>query len=478
MRTIAKVFLLLIITLLNVFAQKPTYNIKAKIIGLPEDKFIYLAHYYFGNSQYSKIDSAKAKNSTVEFIGKEELKGGIYLIVLSSDRYYDLVISGLEKNISLEADTADFVNSVKFTNSPENDLIYTYRRFLAEKSKEASRLQKIYQNNNDDKVAQKDASDKLMALQEAVNAHIKAVVNNNPKMFAAKVIKANIEPEIPAEDPILPNGKRDSLYRFNLYKKKYFDNLDFSDDRFLQTPFIQTKVEKYFKDLVYQVTDSIILDADKVLKLAKKNSLVYRYVLWMISNKYETTDIVGLDGVFIHLAENYYLKDADWLDSTQRARFKDRVDILKPIMTGKVFPNFILEDTTGRVRTVFDTKAKYTIIYLYSPDCGHCRDHAPDLVKFYDENKPKGYEIYNISILHDRKKTVDFIKTYNTGKMINLWDAKTYYDLTKRYDAYMTPTAFILDSQKRILARINKLEEISKFIEFYERKIATESKGK
>jgi hypothetical protein len=36
------------------------------------------------------------------------------------------------------------------------------------------------------------------------------------------------------------------------------------------------------------------------------------------NHKYETTEIVGLDAVFIHLAENYYLKDADWLDSTQR----------------------------------------------------------------------------------------------------------------------------------------------------------------
>jgi peroxiredoxin len=477
MKIFLKTFLLILISGNFLFAQTPTYSIKAKIIGLPEDKTIYLAHYY-GHSSYWKIDSAKAKNNFVEFKGKDELKGGIYLIVINSGKFYDIIISGTEKNISLEADTVDFVKSVKFTNSPENDLIFNYRKFLALKSEQAAEYQKVFKDKKDDKEAVKAASEKLMNLQSEVNEYIKNVSNNNPKLFAAKVIKANVEPEVPNEDPILPNGKRDSLFRFNMYKRKFFDNIDFSDERFIYTPFLQSKVDKYFKDLVYQVTDSINADADKILKLAKKNKDLYRYVLWMINDKYQNTDIIGLDGVFIHLAENYYLKDAGFLDSTQKAKFQDRVDILKPIMTGKVFPNFILEDTTGRIRTVFDTKAKYTIVYLYSPDCGHCRENAPNLVKFYDENKPKGVEIYNISTLHDKKKTTEFIKTYKTGKMINLWDAKTYYDFVKKYDAYLTPTVFILDSEKKILARINKLEEITKFIEFHEKRNEAEKKGK
>jgi peroxiredoxin len=477
MKTLLKAFLLTLISGSFLFAQTPAYNIKAKIIGLPEDKTIYLAHYY-GHSQYLKVDSAIAKNSTVEFKGKEELKGGIYLIVINASKFYDIIISGTEKNISLEADTADFVKSVKFTNSPENDLIFNYRKFLAAKSDEAGAIQKAYKDKKDDPMASKKLGDIMMGLQKDVNEYIKKTTTENSKMFAAKVIKANVEPEVPNEDPILPNGKRDSLFRFKLYKSKFFENIDFADERILRTPFLQSKVDKYFKDLVYQVTDSINTDADKILKLAKKNKDVYRYVLWMISNKYETTDIVGLDGVFIHLAEDYYLKDADWLDSTQRAKFRERVDILKPIQTGKVMPNFILEDTTGRVRTVFDTKAKYTVVYFYSPDCGHCRDHAPDLVKFYDDNKPKGIEVYNISIDHDKKKTADFIKTYKTGKMINLWDAKTYYDFRKKYDIYSTPTSYILDSQKRIIGRRIPIEEITKFIEFHEKKGAADMKGK
>ena len=476
MKNIVKTLLFVLSALGLAHAQTPTYTIKANIKGLPEDKTIYLAHYY-GHSQYLKMDSAVAKNNTVVFNGKEELKGGIYLIVLNANKFYDIMISGKEKNFSIEADTLDFVKTVKFTGSPENTLIYDYRRYLTEKSELAMNLQKVFKDQKDNKEAIKIATERLTELQAEVNAKIKSTVNDNPGMFAAKVIKANIEPEVPAEDPILPNGKRDSLFRFNLYKKKFFENIDFGDERMVLTPFLQTKLEKYFENLVYQVTDSINTDADKVLKLAKKNNEVYRYALWFISNKYENTNIVGLDGVFIHLAENYYLKDADWLDSSRRAQFQERLDIVKPLKTGLVMPNFILEDTTGRVRTLFDTKSKYTILYFYRTDCGHCMEDAPDLVKFYDENKAKGIEVYNIATDHDKKKTADFIKTYKTGKMINLWDAKTYYDFRLKYDVYSTPTLYILDSQKRIIGRRVPLEKVTEYIEFHEKKIEG-SKGK
>lgn len=473
MRKSLYIFLLVMLNVFIANAQSENgYKITAKFKSIDPNKTYYLAHYY-GNTQYLKIDSTKANNGVLEFKGKEPLKGGIYLVVLSESKYYDIMVSGNEKEFSFEADTADYIKSVKFTGSKENDIIFNYRKFLASKSDEAMVVQKVFQNKTEDKTALEMAKLKMKTLQDEVNAYMKNVIAEHGSTFAGKVIKANMEPELPNEAPKLANGKTDSTFMFNTYKRKFFDNIDFTDERMLRTPFIQNKVEKYFKDLVYQVTDSVKVDADKVLKLAKKDNEVYRFVLWMISNKYENNEIVGLDGVFIHLAENYYLKDAYWLDSAQRAKFQERVDILKPIETGKLMPNFLLQDTLGRERNAYDVKSKYTIVYFYSPDCGHCKDHAPDLVKYYDENKSKNIEIYNIAIDHDDpKKVKDFIKTYKTGKMVNLWDSKNRYDFRKKYDVYSTPTSFILDANKRIIAKRLPLEEINKFIDFHEKKEA------
>ncbi len=62
--------------------EKPGYHISVKMNGVEPDKYVHLAHYY-GYNQYLKVDSAKAENGVLHFKGKEPLKGGIYLIVLS-----------------------------------------------------------------------------------------------------------------------------------------------------------------------------------------------------------------------------------------------------------------------------------------------------------------------------------------------------------------------------------------------------------
>lgn len=468
------VLLLCSIVLSTSAQEKPGYHISVKMNGVEPDKYVHLAHYY-GYNQYLKVDSAKAENGVLHFKGKEPLKGGIYLIVLSPAKYYDIVVSGNEPEFTVEADTSDFIKSVKFTGTKENDILFNYRKFLADKSSEAMEIQKMMQIQKDQVTAEINRG-KMKTLQDEVTAYMKNAVTNNETTFAGKIIKANMEPELPKEAPILANGKRDSTYLFNLYKKKFFENIDFSDERLLRTPFIQSKVEKYFKDLVYQVTDSINVDADKVLKMAKKNKEVYRYVLWMVTNKYENIEIVGLDGVFIHLAEDYYLKDADWLDSTQRAKFQERVSILKPIQTGKIMPALILSDTLGVEQTLQSVKAKYTIVYFYSPDCGHCKDHAPELVKYYDENKSKGIEVLNVAVDYDLDKIKKFVSTYKTGKMRNLWDSKGRYVFRNKFDIYSTPTSYILDSEKRILGKRIPIEEFNKFIEFQEKQAVSKKK--
>lgn len=460
-------------------AQQPGHQIKVRLKGTQEGKTAHLAH-FFGYNQYIKVDSAKVENGVLNFQGKDPLKGGIYLIVLSPSKYYDFAVDGKEQFMEIESDTADFVGQVKFKGSKENDLLFAYRKFLQDKSKEAEAISTASKGKNDP--ATQEASRKQMEkIQADVETYMKDFTKTNEGTFASKVIKGNMEPELPKELPKKANGRPDSTYLFNYYKKHFFDNIDFTDDRLLRSPFLHSRLERYFKDLVYQVTDSINRDADKVLKLAKPNQEVYRFVLWQITNKYENNEIVGLDGVFVHLAENYYLKNAPWLDSTQRAKFKERVDILKPLQTGLVFPELIVTDSLGRDYSPMQSKTKYTIVYFYDPECGHCRDSAPKLMEFYHANKGK-VTIYNVSIVYDKKKVMNFVNTYKTGELLNLWDAKGRYYFRNNFDVYSTPTNYILDKDKKIIARRIPVEKLEDFINFYERqqiqKMATEKGAK
>jgi thiol-disulfide isomerase/thioredoxin len=447
-------------------AAQDAYSIKVKLEGGPTESKVYLAH-FFGYNQYIKVDSAKLENGTYHFHGESPLKGGVYLVVLNPSKYYDFVVSGGEKNFSFEADTTDFVKSVKFKGSPENDILFAYRKFLQSMNDKATEINASIKKDDPQGAALR--REKMAGLQVEVNDYIDNVEKNHKNTFAGKVILANKEIQIPKEIPLNPDGSKDSTFAYKYYKSHYWDNIDFSDPRNLRTPFFLSKLEKYFKDLVYQIQDSIITDADKLIMLSKQDPEMYRYVLWWVTNKYENSEIVGLDGVFVHLAEEYYLKDATWLDEDQVKKFQDRVNILKPLRTNEVFPRLYVYDLEGKAHTVQESKGKYTIVYFYSPDCGHCKDSAPALVAYNAKAKEKGIVIYNVAVDYEEEKIKKFIETYKTGDMLNLWDKGHHYYFRDNYDVYATPTSFILDSEKRIIGKRIPIEEFDRFIEFHER---------
>ena len=458
---------LIIFSAFAVFAQDK-YSIKVKLKSGPTDKPVYLAN-FFGYNQYIKVDSAKLDDKGIyHFHGEEPLKGGVYLIVLSQAKYYDFLVSGEETDISIEADTADFVSSVKFKGSQENDILFTYRKFLNQMNDKAAEINNRMENGSPLPPAKK--RELMSELATEVSSYMKKTVKDHEGSFAAKVIKANMDVEIPKEIPLKADGTKDSTFAYRYYKAHFFDNIDFSDPRLLRSPFIQSKLEKYFKDLVYQVSDSVNQSADHVLALAKKDKEVYRYVLWWVTNKYENSEIVGLDGVFVHLAEEYYLKDADWLSEEQRKKFEDRVKVLKPLRTGLVMPYLYLYDTLDVAHIVQNGKGRYTIVYFYSPDCSHCKEAAPKLVEYAKGAKARGIEIYNVSVDYELDKMKEFMNKYHTGDdMINLWDKGRHYYFRENYDVYSTPTTYILDSEKRIIGKRIPIEEFDRFIEFHEK---------
>lgn len=460
---------LFLTSLIGIAQTQPTQKITISLKGAPSGKYVQLAHYY-GNNQYIKVDSSLVNGNEITFSSKEPFKGGVYLLVLSPDKYFDFVISGDEPDFSFSADTTDFVQTVKFTNSKENEVLYNYRKYIVEKSNEARTLSEQISQEKDP-TRKKLVQQKLSSLQKNATEELNQIVQKNEKLFSSKVIKANTDPKTPEILPTLPNGHPDSTYLFNYYKNHFFDNIDFSDERFLRTPVLQSRVERYFKDLVYQVSDSIIVDCDRILALAQKNQDIYRFVLWQLANKYENTEIVGLDGVFVHLAENHYLKKATWLDEKQRTSFTERVKVLKPLVTGKVFPTLILQNSQGNNVDVSQQKARYKVVLFYSPDCGHCKEAAPKLMQFYTTyGKAKNILIYNISIDYEEDKWKKFITDYHTESLINLWDAKQAFVFRDRFDVYATPTSYILDEQNRIIAKRIPVEELQRFLEFYERK--------
>ena len=457
-----KLLTLLVIASGIVTAQKDGYNIKIKLRGLQKDSACYLANYY-GDKQYIQ-DTAKANaNGEVVFVGDKKLPGGIYLMVFPKKKYFDFLIDQ-EQNFSMETDTSDIVKFMKVKGSNDNKLFYEYLAFIGEKQKEIEPLRKQLSAVKSSKDSTKVLQEKMSKIDKEVKEYKISFAKKNPKSLQAAIFNGMQDPEVP-EAPKLPNGRIDSLFAFHYTRAHFFDSYNFADERLLRTPILYNKMKNYLDNLTYQIPDSINKAADFIVEKAKANKEVFKYVVYYITYTYETSQIMGFDAVFVHMAEQYYLtKQAFWIDSTQLAKITDRAKTLKPLLLGKYTPNLTLKDSTMKDVTLYDVKAKFTILYFWDYDCGHCKKSTPKLQELYLKMKSRGVEVYAVGTEPNVEPWKKFIRE-NKLTFINVYDPYYSTGFKKTYDIYSTPVVYLLDENKKILAKRLDVEQLDGFLE-------------
>ena len=196
---------------------------------------------------------------------------------------------------------------------------------------------------------------------------------------------------------------------------------------------------------------------------------------------------MGMDEVQMHIAEKYYIPGSWWSDSSFIAELKTRVERTKPLFIGKIAPDielmsvpsshFIeaLKDTSlkryphvGTKITLHQIDAKYTVLIFWESDCGHCKTIVPELYDLYlNSLSDSDVKIIAISTLFGedgKMKWSDFVNEHKLYEWINAWNPYSYeYKLT--YDINSTPQIYLLDEQKKIIAKKISPDQIEDIIE-------------
>jgi thiol-disulfide isomerase/thioredoxin len=444
------------------------YRFQGEVKGVKDTTCI-LA-YYYGDKQYAK-DTAEI-NSQGQFVfeGEETLGGGIYMVIFPEEKYMEMIVS--EQSFSFQTDIQDLVGKMSFQNSKENDAFYGYMQYLSTQREKLGSLQAQIAQSSGSQKANLEAT--LEALNKEVTSYQDNFVANNADVFFSKVLKANQEIVIP-EPPTLPNGKQDSLFQFKYYKKHFFDNFDFTDNRMIRTPILHGKIKTYLENLTVKQADSIIVSCDYLVNQARADKELFKYVVSYLTSHYERSKIMGLEKVFVHMVNTYYKTgEADWVNETQLFKITDRAETIAPLVVGELAPNLYLRDTAEVVRQLHQIEADFTMIIFYDPDCGHCKKEMPSIKEHYEKWRKEGIkiEVYAVSVELEKQKWLDFIKEFEIQEWINVGEFRTIVDgeyvrendlyvtpqpyIKQLYDISGTPKTYLLDKDKKILVNAIK----------------------
>ena len=452
------------------FAQTG-YKITFKINGL-KDTTIYLG-YYYGEATYIK-DTARV-NTKGEFVfeGKQPLVQGGYFLVLNKTRLFEMFVVSDNQKFSMQTDTADYIKNMVVTGDIDNKLFFENMMFNMARHKEAEPFLKIVQDSLATEEQKKQAREGFAKINEKVTAYQNEIISKYPTMLTARIFKANKEVKIP-EPPKLPDGSIDSTFQLRWYREHFFDHFDLTDEALIRMPrpMYRDKIYEYVDKLYAPVPDSLAKPIDFVITKAKKNQETYKYATWMFMMKYQQPDIMGLDEVYVDLFDKYFATGQMdfWANDKLKKNLKEQADRMRKSLIGNTAPNLIMLDSNLKPRSMYDIKNKYTILFIFDPDCGHCKEETPVLVDFYNKNKSKfDIELFAVSADTSMAKMKSFIKDMSmTGITVNgpRTYVGSYQDL---YDAITTPSLFIIDNRKKIIAKKIPADKLEDFFTNFER---------
>ena len=219
----------------------------------------------------------------------------------------------------------------------------------------------------------------------------------------------------------------------------------------------------YIEKVCYQIPDSLNKEVDMLIRKSKADKECFRFVLGTLYNYFNKSQIMGFDAVFVHIAQYYLNGEADWDDPKYIEELKTKVKKIEPNLLGKIAQNFKVPtpDLKNYIE-LYEMKNKYTVLFFFEPDCSHCNHEAPLMKEVYDRMHDKGIDFLAFCTQLDTAKIFKFNREKNLK-----WPTvySPYYGKYRDdYNIYSTPTVYLLDKNKKIIAKRIDSEQLEKII--------------
>lgn len=445
-----KYFLLAVFSLFFLASKALASNyLYYKLIGCKSN---YALLYNIRGSQSVVLDTAyKQQSGGYAFTSIENYPAGMYAIQFNDSVYTEVILN--REDVVLEANIDNILMTMNVKKSQENAILFSYWQYAIYVKDSVNKLtlkrQKLLQKNYG---IENDITAKLKLniykMNQKLYTYIKEQHSLYPKALAPVLL---LSYQIPSYERYL-SDKDNVPYASEkeFYIHHFFDNIDFSDARLLNSKVIYVSISDYMNNFgTPSSTANYNQIIDRVMTLAAANEEVYHFCLNLFIQNFDNTI---WEDVFVHIVDKYY-RNSYVQDPSVATYYFSKAEAIKRLKVGKKAPNIILPDTSGKMISLYDIKAKAKMLVFYSSDCPHCEEAMPELKKIYNQYKNSGVEVVAIAIDDDASTWKKYIRT-DSLQWINLSDLKGMSSpIVSLYNIYMTPTIIILDKKNIIMQK-------------------------
>ena len=206
----------------------------------------------------------------------------------------------------------------------------------------------------------------------------------------------------------------------------FWDDIETFDGPTEENPILAAQIDFYFDKMVTPLPDSITMEISRLVERTENNPDLHDFILWHLLEKYQHPEYMSQDQVFVWLYDQYFsqseIKD---LNETNLALIREKAERLRRLALFGPAPEIKLEGIDLQ-----SVESEYTVLFFYDHDCDLCHQEMRDL----DSVCAQHPEITTLKI------------DMNS-------DAEGLDVLYELYDIETTPLIYVLDRDKRIIAK-------------------------
>lgn len=391
------------------------------------------------------IDSCRIDGVTASFWIKDPLPHGIYKIVFNDTLFTDIIYA--DKSIVLESTLPDIIREMKVHNSIENKLLFDYwnYNFKIQDTLDdvIERGRKLYYASQGTPSKELDSMERRVDMLEfQKHLYIQRMLGNYPEHFAPKLIWSFQKPDYRA---YLLRGGQPYPSERDFYREHFFERMDFSDSRMLNTEVMYVMINDYMQNFANPPSTEVYITlTEEVLRLAKANDDVYQYCIELFLKNFE---ISVWEKVFIHLVEEHYLGSPKGNPHMKRV-YQQRVEAVRNTSLGAKVPD-VCGTTPKKVRhCLSEIQGNKALLLFWSLGCDHCESMLPGLAKVSRDYEERGFKIFAFVIAEDDKDSLQRAIDHYALPFINVSDYKEYLSpVIDQFNINLTPIMYLLDEE-------------------------------
>ena len=442
-------------------------NIQISVKGV-ENKQVILGYYYNKQILVKDTIALDAKGAS-SYQPSSKLPEGIYVLYFPNQTYLDFLL-GSDQQFSLSTSVDDMLNQTTISGCKESELFLNYQKFIAVKQSDYERLQKEVEKKTDDAALTASVKQQYEKLNEQVKQYTVHLKSENPNTFLTLFLEglADVDvPDLKNEYPLL----NDSLLqqkRYYYYRNHFFDHFNFTDDRLLRTPYFTSRIDRYFNDVVPQIPDTVAVEAIALIEQCRANGEMFKYVTSYLYNMVNESKIMGMDAALVQIAERYYLSGlATWADHKFVEELRVQVSKIKPTLIGNIAPDLKMGAYNQQFYRLHELSAPFVILVFWETECGHCKKEIPQLHQIWRDKLSHDIKVFCVYTQANEGDWKQFIETHQLDEWINVYDPRNVTNFRNLYNVTSTPQIFILDKDKKIVAKkiaVSQIEEIMHYL--------------